>query len=157
MTINAQLCGMIGGAGLIVAAFAPVVSLPIVGTLSPFALHWAAGVALLVFGVAAVVAGLTEKPRAVGLTGIVSALYVAAGVIYYFVRRAELASSLAEDELSADNPFAGLAQEISEMALASVSLSWGIAIIVLASLVLLSTFAQKRPDTPTGAAAASSS
>ena len=82
MTINAQLCGMIGGAGLIVAAFAPVVSLPIVGGLSPFALHWAAGVALLVIGGAAVVAGLTEKPRAVGLTGIVSALYVAAGVIF---------------------------------------------------------------------------
>ena len=156
MTINAQLCGMIGGAGLIVAAFAPVVSLPIVGGLSPFALHWAAGVALLVIGGAAVVAGLTEKPRAVGLTGIVSALYVAAGVIEYLLRRAEVASILAENELPADIPFAGLAQGIGDMALASVSLSWGVAIIVLASLLLLSTFAQKRPDTTTGAAASGS-
>ena len=53
MSVNAQICGLAGGAGLILSAFAPVVSLPIVGAMSPFALHWAAGTVLLLIGLAA--------------------------------------------------------------------------------------------------------
>ena len=148
MSVNAQVCGLSGGAGLILSAFAPVVSLPILGAMSPFALHWAAGTVLLLIGIAAGVAGLVNRTRVVGVAGILGTLSAIGGLIYYFILRAELSAKVAEEtELNDDNPFAALAQSFGEMMLQSVSLSWGIAVIIMASLVLLAPlFSKLRED-----------
>ena len=145
MSVNTQVCGLAGGAGLILSAFAPVVSLPIVGAMSPFALHSAAGTVLLLIGIAAVVAGLVNRTRVVVVAGMLGALSAIGGLTYYFIRRAELSAKIAEEtELSDDNPFAAFAQGIGDVMLQSVSLSWGIAVVIMASLVLLAPLVLKR-------------
>ena len=145
MSVNAQVCGLSGGAGLILSAFAPVVSLPILGAMSPFVLHWAAGTGLLLIGIAAGVAGLVNRTRVVGVAGILGALSAIGGLIYYFILRAELSAKVAEEtELNDGNPFAALAQSLGEAMLQSVSLSWGIAVIIMASLVLLAPLMLKK-------------
>ena len=147
MSVNAQICGLAGGAGLILSAFAPVVSLPIVGAMSPFALHWAAGTVLLLIGLAAGVAGLVNRTRVVSVTGMLGMFSAIGGLIYYFIRRAELSAKVAEEtDLSDDNPFAALAQSLGEAMLQSVSLSWGIAVVIMASLVLLAPLMLMKPD-----------
>ena len=98
---------------------------------------------MLVLGIVAIGAGASERPRVVGVTGLLGMLYTLGGVTYYYIKRSELVGSLTEEEPEEGDLFAGLAQGISDMILETVSLSWGVALLALASIVLLAPLAQR--------------
>ena len=84
--------------------------------------------------------------RLISITGCLGVLYAVGGVIYYSIRRAELRAELSEELPGENDMFAGLAQGLSEVMLQSISLSWGLAVIVMASIVLLAPLIQEKAD-----------
>ena len=123
-----QGIGLVGTAVLAVGAFAPLVSMPIVGSLTYFNNGRGDGVIVLALAVISALFVLAKRYRALWLTGLASL-----GMIgYTFLRTAEALAAL-EREL-ATNPFRGLA---------NAQMQWGWVLLVIGATLLLVAAAGK--------------
>ena len=132
-----QILGIVGSIVLFVGVFVPIVSLPIVGSMNYFQNGNSNGIILLGMAGVSLLATFGKVYRYLWFTGLCS-LAVMGFTFYNFLSRmAEMEASL-RSELEG-NPFAGL----GELALQSVQLQWGWAVLVVGAGVILAAAAIK--------------
>ena len=126
-----MIFGIIGSLILILGVFAPIVSAPIVGNINYFQNGKGDGIIVLVLAVVALIISLTRMYKLlwipfVGCAGMLT---------FTFVNFQQGMSDLRSEMQTglADNPFAGLA----EVALESVQLQWGFAVLIIGTVMLL--------------------
>jgi len=123
--------GLTGSVLLFLGVFAPVVSLPIVGLQNYFQNGRGDGVIVAILALISIGAVLVRHYSALWLTGLAS-LGVLGFTFVNFQRRLSELQRGVSSELE-DNPFRGLA----EVALQSVQLQWGWAVLVVGAMLLL--------------------
>lgn len=135
----AQLIGFLGVGLLLLGIFCPIVSLPVVGTLSYFRNGSEEGIALLGLSIASIFCLIRRKFAWLYGTGLWALVLVVAPFLHLQNKLIEIKSE-ANREL-VGNPFRGLA----DLAMESTQLQWGWVILFLGvTLLLTSAYLQKR-------------
>jgi len=132
-----QLLGLAGSIILFVGVFAPIVSVPIMGNMNYFQNGKGDGTIVLVLAVISFVLVLAEKHEGLWFTGLGSL----AMMLFTFINfQSKMSQAKAEMESQlADNPFRGLA----DMAMQSVQLQWGWALLIVGAAMLIASAALK--------------
>lgn len=123
--------GLLGSATLFVGVFLPILRVPIVGQLNYFQNGKGDGVLLICVAVISVAICASGQLKWLWATGLASIGLLAFTFINFHMRMGQARSEL-QREL-ADNPFRGL----GELAIQSVQLEWGWAVLVLGALMLI--------------------
>ncbi len=118
--------GLAGAAALAIGVFVPLVSMPIVGSLTYFNNGSGDGVIVLALAAISALLVVAKRYRALWLTGLASLALIG----YSFMRMSSTLASV-EREL-ADNPFRGLA---------NVQMQWGWALLGIGGILLLAAAA----------------
>jgi hypothetical protein len=137
---NRQLLGTLGSAILFIGVFMPIVKLPIVGEMNYFHNGRGDGVIVLALAVTSFVFVLIRWYRQLWITSLGSAA-VLAFTFFNFQSKMSQATRQMETELK-DNPFRGLA----DLAVQSVQLQWGWAVLVIGIAFLIVVAAMKDTD-----------
>ncbi len=137
---NRQLLGISGSALLFIGVFLPVVKLPIVGDMNYFANGRGDGVLVLLLSVTSLALVLLRWYRELWITGLGSAAVLAFTFFNFQSKMGQMKAQM-ETQLK-DNPFRGFAN----LAMQSVQLQWGWAVLVIGTVLLIATAAMK--DTP---------
>lgn len=127
---NRQLVALIGAAILFVGVFTPIVSFPIVGNMNYFQNGRGDGVIVLLLAVISVFLALSRRYGGLWLTGGDSM-----AVLIFTFANFQLRLGSAKEEVAkqlAGNPFRGLA----EVAMQTVQLQWGWAILIVGTVML---------------------
>ena len=128
-----QMLGLIGSVVLFIGVFAPIVSVPIMGNINYFQNGQGDGMIILVLAVISLILVLMEKYKALWFTGSASLAVMLFTLVSFQTKMSQFKAEM-ELELT-DNPFRGLA----DMAISSVQLQWGWALLVVgAALVIIS-------------------
>jgi hypothetical protein len=125
--------GITGSALLAVGAFLPLVSVPIVGSITYVHNGRGDGIIVLALAVLSALIVLAKRFRVLWLTGLASL-----ALIGYSFLNIRAAIALMEMEL-ANNPFRGLA---------NVQLQWGWAVLIVGAVLLLATAGMRTPSAP---------
>jgi Ca2+/Na+ antiporter len=134
---NRQLLGILGSAILFIGVFMPIVKLPVVGEMNYFHNGRGDGVIVLALAVTSFVLVLIRWYRQIWITSLGSAA-VLAFTFFNFQSKMSQATRQMETELK-DNPFRGLA----DLAVQSVQLQWGWAVLVIGIVLLIAVAAMK--------------
>jgi len=135
-----QLLGILGSAILFIGVFMPIVKLPVVGELNYFHNGRGDGVIILALAVTSFIFVLIRWYRQLWITSPASAA-VLAFTFFNFQSKMSQATRQMETELK-DNPFRGLA----DLAVQSVQLQWGWAVLVIGIAFLIVVAAMKDTD-----------
>jgi hypothetical protein len=127
-----KLLALSGSAMLVLGAFMPVVSLPIVGSLNYLNNGEGDGVFIVVLGILAAALALGGQLRFVWIPGAISAVLILITLTRLLQVVNEAKASM-EAEL-AGNPFAGLAEGL----LNTVQLQWGWVFLLVGSVLVIS-------------------
>lgn len=135
-----QLIGLGGCALLFIGVFLPIVSVPIMGGLNYFQNGRGDGTIVLILAVLSAVFFLQKKYLPVLFTGVgILAMLLFTFLGFYF-RMGQMRAELERD--LAGNPFAGLGQ----LAIQSVQMQWGWAVLVLGALVVMAAATWESED-----------
>ncbi len=134
---NRQLLGISGSALLFIGVFLPVVKLPIVGDMNYFANGRGDGVLVLLLSVTSLALVLLRWYRELWITGLGSAAVLAFTFFNFQSKMGQMKAQM-ETQLK-DNPFRGFAN----LAMQSVQLQWGWAVLVIGTVLLIATAAMK--------------
>jgi hypothetical protein len=132
-----QILGLIGAIVLFVAVFTPVLSIPIMGNITFFQHGNGEGTIVLVLALASFILVLAKKYTVLWFTGLAGM-----AVIALTFARFQMKMSDAKEKMGihlAGNPFKGLA----DMAMQSVQLQWGWALLVVGAALLIASAAIK--------------
>jgi len=132
-----QLLGLIGSAVLFVGVFAPIVSIPIMGNMNYFQNGKGDGVIVLVLAVISLILVLLKKFKGLWFTGLGSIAIMTFTFINFQIALANTRTQM-ETEL-AGNPFRGIA----DMAMQSVQIQWGWALLIIGAVFLIASAAIK--------------
>lgn len=132
-----QLLGLIGSIVLFIGVFTPIVSVPIMGNMNYFQNGEGDGTIVLVLAVISLILVLAKKYKGLWFTGI-GCLGVMLLTFINFQSKMSQAKADMESEL-AGNPFRGLA----DMALQSVQLQWGWALLIVGAALVIASAALK--------------
>ena len=136
-----SVLGILGSVLLFLGVFLPIISVPIVGGINYFRNGRGDGVIILVLAVASLLITLRKTYRALWVTGFASLGILAFTFIHLQVRMSQAKSQM-ESEL-ADNPFRGIA----DIAMESVQMQWGWAVLVIGAVLLIAAAAMKEQPT----------
>ena len=132
-----QLLGIMGSIVLFIGVFTPIVSLPIVGSMNYFQNGKGDGIIVLVLAIVSFVLVLIKNYKGLWFTGIGS---LAVMIFTFIVFKSKMSEVKSNMELSlAGNPFRGLA----DMAMQSVQLQWGWAVLIVGSGLVIASAALK--------------
>ncbi len=134
-----QILGLVGSVILFIGVFTPIVSVPIVGNLNYFQNGRGDRVIVLVLALISLVLVLIKWYRWLWLTGPLSLGVMLYTFINFQVRMAEATAKM-EQEL-ANNPFRGIA----DIAMQSVQIQWGWAVLVVGAALLIAAAAVREP------------
>lgn len=138
-----QVLGLIGSVGLIIGVFSPLVSVPIMGNMNYFQNGKGDGIIVLTLAIVSLFLILAKNYRLLWFTG-----FTSFAVIFYTFLNFQSKMSQVKMQMGsqlADNPFHGLA----DIAMKSVQLQWGWAILVIGSiLVIASAATNEKPKCP---------
>ena len=137
---NRRLLGILGSAILFIGVFMPIVKLPVVGEMNYFHNGRGDGVIILALAVTSFIFVLIRWYRQLWITSPASAA-VLAFTFFNFQSKMSQATRQMETELK-DNPFRGLA----DLAVQSVQLQWGWAVLVIGIAFLIVVAAMKDTD-----------
>jgi hypothetical protein len=132
-----KILGIIGSIILFIGVFTPIVSIPIMGNMNYFQNGKGDGMFVLILAVASFVLVLTKKYKGLWFTGGASLAVMTFTFINFQMKVSDM-KKLMESEL-ADNPFRGLA----DMAMQSVQLQWGWALLIVGAGFLIASAAVK--------------
>lgn len=132
-----QMLDLIGSIVLFIGVFTPIVSVPIMGNMNYFQNGKGDGTLILILAAISLVLVLTKKYKGLWLTGVGSFAVMAFTFISFQMKMADIKSQM-ESEL-AGNPFRGLA----DMAMQSVQLQWGWALLVVGAGLVIASAAMK--------------
>ena len=141
-----QTVGLLGSLLLFLGVFAPIVSAPIIGSQNYFQNGSGDGVLIAILALFSVLAVFTRRFRALWWTGLASLALLVFTFVTFQMRLSQLKQQM-NTEL-ADNPFKGLAA----VAVQSVQLQWGWAVLVVGAVLVLMAAAMKPAPVRTGAA-----
>lgn len=130
---HSQLIGYISAGILLLGAFLPMMSLPIVGSISYFNNGRGDGIFIIILAIISAVLSNRMKFKYLLGTGGISLL-----MLSYVLYTVHTALSEMKDSMSnelAGNPFAGLA----EMAVNSIQLQWGWFVMVIGAVGIVSS------------------
>ena len=145
-----QMLGLIGSIVLFVGVFAPIMSIPIIGNMNYFQNGKGDGTIILVLAVVSLILVLSKKFKGLWFTGLGSMTVMAFTFINFQMRMSDVKAQMNAN--LAGNPFRGLA----DMAMQSVQLQWGWALLivgaalVISSAAIRSTVAMRSPIPPLG-------
>jgi hypothetical protein len=135
-----QPLAFIGSALLFIGVFCPMVSVPIMGQMNYFQNGKGGGTIILVLALASAILAIVNRFRFLWLTGGASLVLL----LVTFIRFQSRLSDMKEEVKTKlhDNPFAGFA----DLAIESVQIQWGLAVLVLGSVLVIAAAAirQKR-------------
>lgn len=126
-----QGIGLIGSVALFIGVFTPIISVPIAGSMNYFQNGKGDGSIILVLAGVSLVAAFMKEFRALLGTGVVSLAVLLFTLVQFQLKMSEVKSNM--DAELAGNPFRGLA----DMAVQSIQLQWGWAILVLGAALLI--------------------
>ncbi|UIJ76955.1 sulfite exporter TauE/SafE family protein [Acinetobacter sp. SH20PTE14] len=126
-----QLIGMIGGVVLLLGIFLPVVSMPIMGSISVFSSGRVDGYILLGLAIISLILSFINNLKPLRITGGVSLAMIVFGFIYILFKLNNLKSDVA-DKLK-DNPFGDMAQAM----MSTVQIQYGWVFLFIGSLMLV--------------------
>ena len=132
-----QMLGLIGSVVLFIGVFAPIVSVPIMGNINYFQNGQGDGMIILVLAAISLILVLMEKYKALWFTGSASLAVMLFTLVNFQTKMSQFKADM-ELEL-ADNPFRGLA----DMAISSVQLQWGWALLVVGAVLVIISAALK--------------
>jgi len=132
-----QLLGLIGSALLFVGVFAPIVSIPIMGNMNYFQNGKGDGTIVLVLAVISLILVLLKKFKGLWFTGLGSMAIMVFTFINFQITLANTRTQM-ETEL-VGNPFRGIA----DMAMQSVQIQWGWALLIIGAVLLIASAAIK--------------
>lgn len=132
-----QLLGLIGSIILFVGVFTPIVSVPIMGNMNYFQNGKGDGTFVLILAVVSLIFVLTKKYKGLWFTGLGSMAVMAFTFINFQMKISDMKAQM-ETQL-AGNPFRGLA----DMAMQSVQLQWGWALLIVGAALVISSAAIK--------------
>jgi len=132
-----QLLGLIGSAVLFVGVFAPIVSIPIMGNMNYFQNGKGDGTFVLILAVISLILVLLKKFKGLWFTGLGSMAIMTFTFINFQMALANTRTQM-ETEL-AGNPFRGIA----DMAMQSVQLQWGWALLIIGAVLVIASAAIK--------------
>jgi len=132
-----QLMGLIGAIILFIGVFMPIVSVPIIGNMNYFQNGKGDGAIVFILAVISLILVLAKKYKGLWATGIGSLSVMAFTFVNFQIKMSNVKAQM-ESEL-AGNPFKGLAN----MAMQSVQLQWGWALLVVGAALVIATAAIK--------------
>jgi hypothetical protein len=134
------LLGLLGSIALCIGVFAPLISMPIVGTQNYFANGQGDGTIVLGLAVISFVLVFLNRYRALWLTG----LGTLAMIAFTFVRIQSVIGDMKSNMRSdlQGNPFAGMAEAM----LGTVQIQWGWAVLLVGSALLIASAALVEDD-----------
>ena len=132
-----KISGLIGSIVLFIGVFTPIVSIPIMGNMNYFQNGRGDGIFILILAVVSLVLVLTKKYKGLWFTGLASLAVMIFTFVNFQMKISEMKSHM-ESEL-AGNPFRGLA----DMAMQSVQLQWGWALLIVGVGFLIASAAIK--------------
>ena len=135
-----QTLGLIGSVILFIGVFTPLVSLPLVGSINYFMNGKGDGTIILILAGVSLILVLVKKYKGLWLTGLASLGTILFTFINFQRRMSGVKSEMQRD--LAGNPFAGLA----ELAVESVQLQWGWALLVVGAVLIISSAAIKEDN-----------
>lgn len=137
-----QLIAVLGAVLLMVGAFAPLISVPVVGSISYFANGKGDGVFVAGLGAVALLAALAGKYRILPVGGISALLLL--GITYYRLQSGLSRARAAMEAELAGNPFRGLADGMMQ----AVQIQWGFGVILIGALMLIAAGVMKTAPVP---------
>jgi hypothetical protein len=135
-----QLLGLIGSLVLFIGVFAPIMSVPIMGDINYFRNGEGDGTIVLILAVISFILVLAKNYKGLWFTGI-SSLGIMLFTFMNFQSKMSEAKSDMESEL-AGNQFRGLV----DMAMQSVQLQWGWALLIVGAALVIASAAVKDED-----------
>lgn len=132
-----QILGLVGSAILFVGVFAPLVSVPIVGKINYIGTGERDGVLIVALALTSAALCLARSFKALWFTGIASLVILSFTFIAFQGRFSALQSQM--DKELAGNPF----RAIADVAMSSVQLEWGWAVLLVGTLLVLAAAAIK--------------
>ena len=132
-----QILGVAGSLLLFVGVFVPIISMPIIGSLNYFQNGKGDGVIILVLALISLVLTLTRKYKALLITGLLSLAVMLFTFISFKMRINDMKNSLG------DNPFA---KGIADLALQTVQIQWGWAVLVIGACLIIAAAVVKNPS-----------
>jgi len=130
-----QLLGVFGSVTLFLGVFAPIISVPVLGSMNYFQNGKGDGVVVLILAAASLVLTLTRAYRGLWVTGFLSLGMMSFTFVSFQNRLAQMHEQM--DRRLGDNPFRGLA----ELAVGSVQLQWGWAVLVVGAIIVIAAAA----------------
>jgi hypothetical protein len=140
-TRKRQILAILGASLLFAGVFLPIVSVPIVGSLNYFHNGQGDGTIVLALAVITTILAVTRRFRGLWVTGLCSVGLLLFDLINFTIRMSRLRAQM-QAQL-AGNPFKGLA----EIAMNSVQLQWGWAVLVLGGAMIVVAAALRGPRT----------
>jgi hypothetical protein len=135
--VKKQVLGLIGSIILFLGVFMPIISVPIIGNINYFQNGKGDGTIIIILAAVSLILVLSKKYKGLWFTGFGS-LAVLVFTFINFQTRMSRARFELQLEL-ADNPFASL----EELALQSVQLQWGWAVLIVGAALLIAAVAIK--------------
>lgn len=132
-----QLLGLIGSAILFVGVFAPIVSIPIMGNMNYFQNGKGDGTIVLVLAVVSLILVLLKKFKGLWFTGLGSMAIMTFTFINFQMALTNTRTQMETDLVG--NPFRGIA----DMAMQSVQIQWGWALLIIGAVLLIASAAIK--------------
>jgi predicted small integral membrane protein len=127
---ESKTIALIGAGLLFIGAFMPIVSAPIIGSINYFQNGKGDGVIIVLLAISTAGLALAGRAQQVLWTGLASVAMLAFTFFRFQSGLSEMKERVATD--LADNPFRGLA----DMAVNSVQLQWGWAVLVLGAALV---------------------
>jgi hypothetical protein len=126
-----KVLAYVGAALMMVGVFMPIVSAPMVGTVTYFKNGEGDGTIVLALGAISLLLILANRLRLLAVTGLLSLGILGYTFYQLQTRLAEMRATMERD--LAGNPFAGLARGLAE----GFQLQWGWAVLVAGSILVL--------------------
>jgi hypothetical protein len=132
-----QVLGLIGSVVLFLGVFMPIVSVPFMGNMNYFQNGKGDGILIIILAAISLILTLSKKYKGLWFTGFGSLGIMAFTFINFQMKMSSARADL--QEKLAGNPFAGL----GDLALQSVQLQWGWAVLIVGVALIIATAAIK--------------
>jgi len=132
-----QILGLIGSIVLFTGVFTPILSIPIMGNITYLQNGKSEGTIVLVLAVVSLMLVLTKKYKGLWFTGLGSAAVIALTFFNFQMKLSDMKAKMGAN--LAGNPFKGLA----DMAMQTVQLQWGWALLVVGAGLVIASAAIK--------------
>ena len=126
-----QILALIGCGILFLGTFAPLVSVPIVGSINYFQNGKGDGIFIILFAALAAIGALTKRNKLLWISGVCSIALLTFTFISFQSRIADAKANM--DQQLAGNPFRGLGGAM----LNSMQIQWGFGLLVIGAILVI--------------------